>query len=144
MHNALQMTKECVLREIEKINNRGEMTNADLDNLMKATKVLVNIDGIKGMEEYSDQNFYGYSKGVLPHYSEPRMLSYGPHMGHMNMNPSYGGYYGDTRYEQGHSNHSIEDRMIANLEQQMDMAKSDYERQTIMREIQHIREQQNK
>lgn len=141
MNNALLMTKECVLREIEKINNRGEMTNADLDNLMKATKVLVNIDGIKGMEEYSDQNFYGYSKGVLPRM-ESHMPSYGPHMGHMG--PSYGGYYGNTQYEQGHSNHSIEDRMIANLEQQMDMAKTDYERQTIMREIQHIREQQNK
>lgn len=138
MNNALLMTKECVLREIEKINNRGEMTNADLDNLMKATKVLVNIDGIKGMEEYSDQNFYGYSKGVLPRM-ESHMPSYGPHMG-----PSYGGYYGNNQYEQGHSNHSIEDRMIANLEQQMDMAKTDYERQTIMREIQHIREQQNK
>lgn len=141
MNEALHRTKECVLREIEKINNRGEMTNADLDNLMKATKVLVNIDGIKGMEEYADQNFYGYSKGVLPHM-EPHMPSYGPRMGHMN--PSYGGYYDNVRYENGHSNHSIEDRMIAGLEKQMDMADSDYERQMIMREIQHIREQQNK
>ena len=134
MHEALHRTKECMLREIEKINSRGEMTDTDLDNLMKATKVLVNIDGIKGMEEYADQNFYGYSKGVTPSYNhypvhEPH-VSYGPHMG----------YYNDMRYEQGHSNHSIEDRMIAGLEQQMDMAKSDYERQKIQAEIHHIRE----
>jgi hypothetical protein len=38
------------------------------------------------------------------------------------------------------SNHSIEDRMIAGLEQQMDMAQSEYERNKIMAEIRHIRE----
>lgn len=141
MHEALHRTKECMIREIEKINSRGEMTPTDLDNLMKATKVLVNIDGIKGMEEYADQNFYGYSKGITPHYEmryphlDGHMGSYGPHMG---------GYYTNPQYEHGHSNHSIEDRMIAGLEQQMDNAKSDYERQMIMREIQHIREQQSK
>lgn len=138
MHNALLKTKECILREIEKINARGEMNGQDLDNLMKATKVLVNIDGIKGMEEYSDQNFYGYSKGMTPNY-DMRYPNSEPQMTYGHMNTPHVSYYNQRNYENGHSNHSIEDRMIANLEQQMDAAKSDYERQVIMNEIQHIR-----
>ena len=49
MHEALHRTKECMLNEIEKINNRGTYDDRDLDNLMKATKVLINVEGIKGM-----------------------------------------------------------------------------------------------
>lgn len=39
----------------------------------------------------------------------------------------------------GYSGHSIEDRMIASLENQMDTATSDYERQKIQEEINRIR-----
>lgn len=39
----------------------------------------------------------------------------------------------------GQSGHSIKDRMIATLEQQMDNANSSYERQMIQEEINHIR-----
>ena len=49
-----------------------------------------------------------------------------------------------ANYENNRSNHSISDRMIAGLEQQMNMAKTDYERQQILAEIKHIRENQNK
>ena len=66
MHEALHRTKECMLNEIEKINNRGTYDDRDLDNLMKATKVLINVEGIKGMEEYADNSYYGFSKGMSP------------------------------------------------------------------------------
>lgn len=49
-----------------------------------------------------------------------------------------------ANYENNRSNHSISDRMIASLEQQMNMAQTDYERQQILAEIKHIRENQNK
>lgn len=39
----------------------------------------------------------------------------------------------------GYSGHSIEDRMIMALEQQMDEAKTDYERQLVEKEIQRLR-----
>ena len=45
MHNALLKTKECMLNEIEKLNSKGGYDDRDLDNLMKATKVLINIEG---------------------------------------------------------------------------------------------------
>lgn len=84
-------------------------------------------------------------------------MSYG---NHMNYRGSYGmdyGMHGDpmgysetrgrspvtgryiSRGMDGYSGHSIEDRMIASLEQQMDNANSEYERQIIQKEIKHIR-----
>lgn len=144
MHNALLKTKECMLNEIEKLNSKGGYDDRDLDNLMKATKVLINIEGIKGMEEYADNSYYGMSKGMNPESFRRSYdgMSMGMHYPHMSMMPdgrwdnrmnSMGGY-------ENRSNHSIEDRMIAGLEQQMDMAQSEYERNKIMAEIRHIRE----
>lgn len=140
MHDALYKTKECMLNEIEKINSRGACDDRDLENLMKATKVLINIEGIKGMEEYSDNSYYGMSRGMSPNTFNQ---SYGRSMGNYPMMPNEswarGGNSNGYSYE-NRSNHSIEDRMIANLEQQMDMAQSEYERNKIMAEIRHIRE----
>lgn len=58
--------------------------------------------------------------------------SYGHQSYAQNMNRSMG-------YNDNTSGHSIEDRMIWALEQQMDTAKSDYERQQIKEEIDNIR-----
>lgn len=55
------------------------------------------------------------------------------------------GGFGTGRYvsrgysNEGYSGHSIEDRMIMALEQQMDAAKTDYERQMVEKEIQRLR-----
>lgn len=147
MHEALHRTKECMLNEIEKINNRGTYDDRDLDNLMKATKVLINVEGIKGMEEYADNSYYGFSKGMSP---DAYRQSYGGmSMGYPQdmrmMDRSWDGYNRSmANYENNRSNHSISDRMIASLEQQMNMAQTDYERQQILAEIKHIRENQNK
>lgn len=147
MHEALHRTKECMLNEIEKINNRGTYDDRDLDNLMKATKVLINVEGIKGMEEYADNSYYGFSKGMSPN-TYPQSYG-GMSMGYPQdmrmMDRSWDGYNRSmANYENNRSNHSISDRMIAGLEQQMNMAQTDYERQRILAEIKHIRENQNK
>lgn len=144
MHNALLKTKECMLNEIEKLNSKGGYDDRDLDNLMKATKVLINIEGIKGMEEYSDNSYYGMSKGMSPEsfrrsYDGMNMGMHYPQM-YMMPNGSWDGRMNSMNNYENRSNHSIEDRMIANLEQQMDMAQSEYERNKIMAEIRHIRE----
>lgn len=135
MHEALHRTKECMLNEIEKINNRGTYDDRDLDNLMKATKVLINVEGIKGMEEYADNSYYGFSKGMSMGYPQDMRVMDRSWDGRMNSM---------ANYENNRSNHSISDRMIASLEQQMNMAQTDYERQQILAEIKHIRENQNK
>jgi hypothetical protein len=148
MHEALHRTKECMLNEIEKINNRGTYDDRDLDNLMKATKVLINVEGIKGMEEYADNSYYGFSKGMGPNTTYPQSYG-GMSMGYPQdmrmMDRSWDGRMNSmANYENNRSNHSISDRMIASLEQQMNTAQTDYERQQILAEIKHIRENQNK
>ena len=142
MHNALLKTKECMLNEIEKLNGKGGYDDRDLDNLMKATKVLINIEGIKGMEEYADNSYYGMSKGMNPESFRRSYdgMSMGMHYPHMMPNGSWDGRMNPTYNYENRSNHRIEDRMSAGLEQQMDMAQSEYERNKIMAEIRHIRE----
>jgi hypothetical protein len=147
MHEALHRTKECMLNEIEKINNRGTYDDRDLDNLMKATKVLINVEGIKGMEEYADNSYYGFSKGMSPdtYHQSYGGMSMGYPQDMRMMDRSWDGRMNSmTNYENNRSNHSISDRMIAGLEQQMNMAQTDYERQQILAVIKHIRENQNK
>lgn len=43
------------------------------------------------------------------------------------------------RYDGGYSGHSVNDRMIASLEKEMDHAETEYERKQIRDEIEHLR-----
>ena len=49
-------------------------------------------------------------------------------------------YYGDD--DGNYSGHSVHDRMIADLEKEMDHTNSDYERKVIMEQINKIRQEQ--
>ena len=67
--------------------------------------------------------------------------------GNMNSYEGQGGgrgnsnrYYGDDGM--GYSGHSVHDRMIADLEREMDQASSEYERKVIMEQINKIRQEQ--
>lgn len=53
------------------------------------------------------------------------------------MNSIFGQYV--SRDYGGRSGHSLNDRMIAKLEEMIDQASSEYERQQIMRQIEKIR-----
>ena len=105
-------------KELDKICQKGDVTPAELDNVKKISEILKNISCVQGE---SNEEMYDYG------YSEMRGRS--PVTGRYVSRGMYGGYSG----------HSIEDRMIAVLEQQMDSAKSDYERKMIEDEIKHIR-----
>ena len=49
-------------------------------------------------------------------------------------------YYGDN--DMNYSGHSVHDRMIADLEKEMDDAKTEYEKKVIMDQINKIRQEQ--
>ena len=51
-------------------------------------------------------------------------------------NGGFGGFGGDG----GRSYHSVNDRIVANLERELDYAQSEFERKRIMDEIRRIRE----
>lgn len=129
-------------KELEKIVQKGELSPAELDNVKKISDVMKNISCVEngGME-----SSYGY--GMSGRHYDVRMDSYGGNYGNYGNDMGYSEARGRSpvtgryisRGMDGMSGHSIEDRMIASLEQQMDSAKSDYERKMIEEEIRHIR-----
>lgn len=99
-----------------------------------------------GEGEYSmgmNSNRRGRSSVTGRYVSRGRDGSYG----NMNSYEGQGGgrgnsnrYYGDDGM--GYSGHSVHDRMIADLEREMDQASSEYERKVIMEQINKIRQEQ--
>lgn len=64
-----------------------------------------------------------------------------PHMSTLSYDRDYSNNM-DTmsrRYDGGYSGHSVNDRMIASLEKEYDNANSEYEKEQIRKEIEHLR-----
>lgn len=72
-------------------------------------------------------------------YYEPNRMS--RHDG-THIRGSYGRAYDMDMYDQDYSGHSIKDRMVAKLENMVDMAQSDYERQEVLNAIKTIESMQ--
>lgn len=128
--------------ELDQILQKGTITPSELDSVYKITKIAKMITEMGNPEVEMQYGMmpnvrmggpgYGYGYGYRGDmgYSENRDRS-----------PVTGRYIsrGMSGRNNGYSGHSIEDRMIASLEQQMDQAQSDYERNMIEEEINHIR-----
>ena len=142
---------ESVLeKEIKKIVDKGEaITPAELENLKKSLCVIDMLNNYgSGMPMNDPENSYGYSGAWNMNI---RRVNDGPYAYGMNQmmrdtdsygrgrSPVTGRYISHGQNSMGYSGHSIEDRMIAALEQQMDSAGSDYERSKIQEEINRIR-----
>lgn len=135
-------------KELDKIIKKGDLSPSELESAYKIACMTEKCQEVKMKNEGAANSYgqYGYMDGfsVTPNsyrgmygdmegsYSEARGRS--PVTGRyisrgMGMNSGGNGYSG----------HSIEDRMISALEQQMDEAKTEYERKMIQDEIQRIR-----
>jgi len=112
---------KLVNKEVKKIIDKADLTSTEMESLYKAACFMEKVEKTCSMEESAS---YGYEREPWVGYSEMRGRT----------SPVTGRYI-----SRGMSGHSIEDRMIAALEQQMDNAKTEYERQQIMEEINHIR-----
>lgn len=146
----IKNAEKVLEKEIKKIVDKGEaITPADLDNLKKSLCVLDMLNNYgSGMPMGDPENSYGYSGAWNMNIRRvnENPYAYGMHPG-MNDTDSYGRsrspvtgrYISHGQTSMGYSGHSIEDRMIASLENQMDTATSDYERQKIQEEINRIR-----
>ena len=96
----------------------------------------------ENMKRDSDYSFARY-----PHISyghDGRHMSRDSHWDGGYAGESYGRHYSygdEMRHDGGYSTHSVKDQAIQRLEQLMDTAKSDYERQEIHRMIETIESQ---
>lgn len=120
-------------KELDKIIQKGDLTPAELENVHKIAGIMEKIVCVQNQYEMGDSYGHGYGYGPVMDYG------YGGGYSEMRGRSPVTGRYISRGMDGGYSGHSIEDRMIASLEQQMDSAKSDYERKTIEDEIKHIR-----
>lgn len=145
----IKSAEKLIEKEIRKIVDKGDVTPPELDNMKKALCVADMLRNYEsGMPVGDGENSYGYAgysngwnmnirrMNEMPYnYGMPEITdSYG-----RGRSPVTGRYISRGTNNNGYSGHSIEDRMIASLEQQMDSASSDYERQKIQEEISRIR-----
>lgn len=131
----LEKGERALERDLEKLLSKNELSAADWDAVKKAMCIANMMNSYVNGESFDDNG-----------------MSYGMHYGHTwddgysgmrGRSPVTGRYisrgYSNENMSSGYSGHSIEDRMIMALEQQMDSAKTDYERSQIEKEIRRIR-----
>ena len=127
MEQVLENLKKQVMKNLETMTMKSDMSPTELKTASEAVCLLKEIQQVEYMDDYSKEE--GYSGYTRPHYP---MRSYD------DMHRSYGGMSAYD-YDRGRSGHSVNDRMIDSLERLMDGAKTEYERETIMKTIEGLR-----
>ena len=129
----LELGEEHLEKDLKKLFSKSELTAADWDAVKKAMCIANMFECHCNGEAY-DEN--GMSRGVMHYGNDWENDGYS---GMRGRSPVTGRYVSRGYQGEGYSGHSIEDRMIMALEQQMDGAKTDYERSQIEKEIRRIR-----
>lgn len=137
----LKTLKGQVCKEIKKLNMKGDLTPVEIDNATKAVCLVEKIQKIERGEDYNDEG-YSESGGHYPwmaYGGDGRYAVEGSYA--RGRSPMTGRYVSRTgsSYDMEHSGHSIKDRMIDRLETMMDDAKTEYERQYVMEQINRLR-----
>ena len=159
MTNAKKVVEQC----LEKLMKQSDLTPAEtkamLDGLKLHDELCCRIEDCNKAEDYPER---GYSGSMAPNHRY-HITSYGMPERSMNNgnNGSYNGNYngngsmrsyndgyytepvhygeGYSDRDHGYSRHSISDRVVSMVENMMDGAKSDYERQELEKYIRAIR-----
>ena len=137
---ALHELKEMLCKEIEKVTVKDAITPAEIEALYKVVDIIKDIDTIEAMEEYGEDDGYserGYSRRGYSRrdgsygYSEEGSYRRGrdSRTGRY-VSRDNGSYRGGYR---GYSREDARDNMMSRLEEAMDSASSEHERQAIMR-----------
>jgi hypothetical protein len=144
--NVLESLEDSVIRELRLLNKKDTLSATEIkaasDAMCLLTKIKVYKEG--GMVEDEDgQSYMMWPRDSYDDYSSrPRMT------GNYRINGSYdrGRSPVTGRYvsrDSGYSSHSINDRMIAQLENMYDEAKTEYEREEVRKEIDRLRGKSN-
>lgn len=139
------------------------MTPQDVEMLSKLTDSMKDVATASGMKDYADAvletddgmsyavkmpkvSYNSFARGRSPftgRFVSRDGIPMGNSMGMNSMTYSrdYSNGMGDMsrRYDGGYSGHSVNDRMIASLEKEMDRAETEYEKKQIRDEIEHLR-----
>lgn len=135
--------QDVIEEEIKKLIKKGELNATEMCALKEALSCVEKIMNIVGDMPTDADNVSGNSYLITPGYRHH--MSYGYDMPYDGSSYRRGRSMTTGRYvsrgvdDVDMSGHSIKDRMISKLETIVDSAKSDYERQMVMNEIDRIR-----
>lgn len=149
MHDLNERVKRLLDQKVEEVINKGDISPSEMECIYKAYKTKYYMTTTEAMDEYGeDENSYrrGYSMG----YPDPYMTSMRRGRGADGHFVSRGGNWNDG-YDMSYANdndnrggnrsmYSVNDRIIANLERELNSDISDFERQRITEEIRRLRE----
>lgn len=148
MENAKRVVEACIEELMKKSDLTPAETKALLDGLYLHDELCCRIEDCKKTEEYSERGYSGvYHPYRITSYGMPdrsmRMVAgdYGRMAYTYEPRNMRGSYYNDEYSDRGrgYSRHSISDRVVSMVENMMDTAKSDYERQELEKYIRAIR-----
>lgn len=123
-------------KKICEVVEKGDISPTEMECVEKAYKTLEAITTIETMLEYGEDD--GYS---MKRRGGSRVSHRGGYHDEYVLDRGYPvSYKRDGRTRRGESYHSVNDRIVANLEAELNSDISDFERQRIMDEIRRIRE----
>lgn len=155
---------ESIEEEICTLLKNPPLNPQSIDLLAKLTDSMKDVVTASGMKDYVDAvletddgmshaikmpkaSYNSFARGRSPftgRFVSRDGVPMGTSMPHMTT-LSYGRDYSNNmdnmsrRYDGGYSGHSVNDRMIASLEKEYDNANSEYEKEQIRKEIEHLR-----
>lgn len=148
-NKALMELKESIEREIKKVTKKADITPGELDNMNKALCAMESIKRIESMDggmdgEQSGRSYGryyrdGYRDGYArdESYRRGRSEVTGRYISRDDAPHMESGRYRSR--DDGYSGHSINDRMVDQLERMMDEAQNDYEREQVQGWIEKLR-----
>lgn len=143
----LKDLKKVIVKELKKNVEKGTLSPPEIDSVNKAVDSLekiVKTEKICKELEMIESNPDVYSGAIYNIRNFPPMShGWNEWSGERGRSAATGRYvsrnYPHTTIHDGYSGHSINDRMVARLEEMMDTATSDFERQQILDKIKMIR-----
>lgn len=133
--------REKVEKLLDQLFTKPDLSATELKNANEAICFLESLDELeRGKAMRDEYGSYGANSWVAsgPYPGEPYSDNYGRRM-RSSVTGRYMNGPNSGQMMTGTYGHSIEDRMVANLEDLMDQAHNDYERQKIQKQIQDIR-----
>lgn len=140
--------KSLVAREVNKIIDKGSLDPVQVHNISEALCMMEKAkECYEFADKYADEYLRGVSEAMNRSYRSRNSYErgYSDAMRDMDEEMSHrrssvtGRFTSRDSYESGRSGHSVEDRVIANLEGMLNSASSEYDRRFIENEIRGIR-----
>lgn len=125
--NVIERLRENVESMLEPLAKKPELSPTEIENATKAMCLLEKIREYGDSEDMENGASFNYRDSMYPN----RARQDGTYMRGYSRRRDSRGRYSRNGHEGEYSRHSIHDRMIAKLEEMIDEAKSDYERNAI-------------